>query len=60
LAQALSRRFRADAGEDARGPGDAFYRMPAPMISCSNPSLSFSSARMSARISSSVRSGCGL
>lgn len=31
-----------------------------PMISPSNPSVSFSSAKMSARISSSVRSGCGL
>ncbi len=31
-----------------------------PMISPSKPSVSFSSARMSARISSSVRSGCGL
>ena len=30
------------------------------MISPSNPEVSFSSARMSARISSSVRSGCGL
>lgn len=39
---------------------DHFVAVGAPMISCSNPSVSFSSARISALISSSVRSGCGL
>src|SRR6266699_414570 len=39
---------------------DLLHRASPPMISPSNPSVSFSSARMSARISSSVRSGCGL
>ena len=35
-------------------------REVSPMISPSSPSVSFSNARMSARISSSVRSGSGL
>src|SRR3954447_3802998 len=43
------------ADEDALLHAEAF-----PTISVSNPSVSFSSARMSARISSSVRIGCGL
>src|SRR5688572_29084542 len=36
------------------------HRNSPPRISSRAPSVSFSSARMSARISSSVRSGCGL
>src|SRR5207237_6107478 len=35
------------------------HAAPDPMISASSPSVSFSRARMSARISSSARSGCG-
>src|SRR5690606_13874079 len=37
-----------------------FLHSTLPTISSSSPSVSFSSARMSARISSSVPSGCGL
>ena len=36
------------------------HHFTSPMISPSKPSVSFSVARMSARISSSVRIGCGL
>src|ERR1019366_6899531 len=36
------------------------HAFPPPMISSSSPSASFSMARMSALISSSVRCGCGL
>jgi hypothetical protein len=43
-------------GFSAHGWTSAFT----PMTASSRPSASFSTARMSARISSSVRSGCGL
>lgn len=36
------------------------HKSPFPDISANNPSVSFSTARMSARISSSVRIGSGL
>ena len=35
-------------------------RFPIPMISSNSPSVSFSNVKMSARITSSTRSGCGL
>ncbi len=48
----------------AKRPAKVAFRIVghghAPKISPSNPSVSASSARMSARISSRVRSGCGL
>ncbi|MBV6417454.1 MAG: hypothetical protein CMLOHMNK_02154 [Steroidobacteraceae bacterium] len=55
LAQAADQRGQADMVGLLRVLHDL-----SPMISPSSPSVSFSSARMSARISSSVRSGCGL